>query len=324
MGSPFRHKFHPTRIYLNCLHFRWSVERALVAKAYLTGLLFVFFAGIFWSTQGLAVRLIENANAWQILFYRSLALTVFLAGVIFLKNGKRSLTAIQVTGRGGVLGALSLVFAYAAGILAMQQTSIASAVLLFATAPFFAAVLGLVLLSENVRRTTWLAMVVALGGILVMQDGSFLGGDVSGNLFAIGSAFGFAVFTIALRWKKQNDMMPTVFLSGVFAIIICAAIIFATESGFRISGSDVTIALLMGVFQTGAGLVLYTIGARTVPAVQLTLLPLVEIVLSPVWVALFVNEYPTGAVLVGGAVVVLAVFGDALLGTRKAKRASEN
>lgn len=296
----------------------------MAAKAYLTGLLFVFFAGIFWSTQGLAVRLIDDANAWQILFYRSLALTVFLAIVILLKYGQRSLNAVQITGRGGILGGLSLVFAYAAGILAMQQTSIASAVLLFATAPFFAAVLGLVLLSEDVRHTTWLAMVVALGGILVMQGGSFSGGGFSGNLFAIGSAFGFAVFTIALRWKKQNDMMPTVFLSGVFASIICAAIIFATGSGFRVSGSDMTIALLMGVFQTGAGLVLYTIGARTVPAVQLTLLPLVEIVLSPVWVALFVNEYPTSAVLAGGAVVVLAVFGDALLGTKKTNSIAES
>jgi len=167
-------------------------------------------------------------------------------------------------------------------------------------------------------------MILALGGILVMQGGCLSGGNISGNLFAIGSAFGFAVFTIALRWKRQNDMMPTVFLSGVFASIICAAIIFATGSGFGISGSDVTIALLMGVFQTGAGLVLYTIGARTVPAVQLTLLPLVEIVLSPVWVALFVDEYPPGVVLLGGAVVVVAVFGDALLGTKASHSVSEN
>jgi len=291
-------------------------------SGYTKGLLFVFFAGIFWSTQGLAVRLIDAADAWQILFYRSLALSVFLAAAICLRHGKGTLTAIQVTGVGGVLGGLSLVFAYAAGIIAMQQTSIASAVLLFATAPFFAAVLGLVLLSERVRWTTWLAMLIALGGVIVMQGGAFSGGQMSGNLFAMGSAFGFAVFTIVLRWKKQNDMMPTVFLSGIFAVVICAAVIFAKGSGFRISNMDMTIALLMGVFQTGAGLVLYTLGARTVPAVQLTLLPLIEIVLSPVWVALFISEYPSGAIMIGGAIVVVSVFGDALLGTRKTKSSS--
>ncbi|WP_334067632.1 DMT family transporter [Nereida ignava] len=296
----------------------------MAVDGYLKGLVFVFCAGIFWSTQGLAVRLIEAADAWQILFYRSLALSAFLAAAIFLRNGKRTLSAIQGTGAGGLLGGLSLVFAYAAGIIAMQQTSIASAVLLFATAPFFAAILGLVLLSEHVRRTTWITMIVALGGIIVMQGGTFSGGQMVGNLFAMGSAFGFAVFTIVLRWKKQNDMLPTVFLSGIFSVIICTVIIFANGSGLRISNADMGIALLMGVFQTGAGLILYTVGARAVPAVQLTLLPLIEIVLSPVWVALFIKEYPSSTVLVGGAVVVVSVLADALLGTKKAKSPSGN
>ena len=295
----------------------------MALDGYLKGLVFVFCAGIFWSTQGLAVRLIEAADAWQILFYRSLALSAFLAAAIVVRNGKRTLTAIQETGAGGLLGGLSLVFAYAAGIIAIQQTSIASAVLLFATAPFFAAILGLVLLSERVRRATWIAMIVALGGIIVMQGGTSSGGQIAGNLFAMGSAFGFAVFTIVLRWRKQNDMMPTVFLSGIFSVVICGVIISANGTGLRISNADMTIALLMGVFQSGAGLVLYTIGARTVPAVQLTLLPLVEIVLAPVWVALVVSEYPSSTVFLGGAVVLLAVFGEASLSIKKSKRATK-
>jgi len=295
----------------------------LALDGYLKGLVFVFCAGIFWSTQGLAVRLIEAADAWQILFYRSLALSAVLAAAIVVRNGKRTLTAIQETGAGGLLGGLSLVFAYAAGIIAMQQTSIASAVLLFATAPFFAAILGLVLLSERVRRATWIAMIVALGGIIVMQGGTSSGGQIAGNLFAMGSAFGFAVFTIVLRWRKQNDMMPTVFLSGIFSVVICGVIISANGTGLRISNADMTIALLMGVFQSGAGLVLYTIGARTVPAVQLTLLPLVEIVLAPVWVALVVSEYPSSTVFLGGAVVLLTVFGEASLSIKKSKRATK-
>ena len=295
----------------------------MALDGYLKGLVFVFCAGIFWSTQGLAVRLIEAADAWQILFYRSLALSAVLAAAIVVRNGKRTLTAIQETGAGGLLGGLSLVFAYAAGIIAMQQTSIASAVLLFATAPFFAAILGLVLLSERVRRATWIAMIVALGGIIVMQGGTSSGGQIAGNLFAMGSAFGFAVFTIVLRWRKQSDMMPTVFLSGIFSVVICGVIISANGTGLRISNADMTIALLMGVFQSGAGLVLYTIGARTVPAVQLTLLPLVEIVLAPVWVALVVSEYPSSTVFLGGAVVLLTVFGEASLSIKKSKRATK-
>lgn len=287
--------------------------------SYARDLILVFCAGLFWSTQGLAVRLMESADAWQILFYRSVALSVFLAIVIVFKNGAGWLSTIRETGFPSILGGLSLVFAYAAGILAMQQTTIANAVLLFATAPFFAAILGWLLLSERVRKSTWLAVAIAIGGIVVMQGGAVAEGQISGNLFAVGSALGFAVFTIILRWKKQSDMMPTVFLSGVFATLICATISLSNGAGLVIPGHDVFIALLMGVFQTGTGLVLYTMGARTVPAVQLALLPLIEVVLSPVWVAIIVGEVPKGITLLGGSLVALAIIGDAVCGAKRSR-----
>lgn len=287
---------------------------------YSRGLFLVFCAGMFWSTQGLAVRLMESANAWQILFYRSIALSVFLAVIVVLKNRGRWFRAIQETGWGGVLGGLCLVFAYAAGVLAMQRTTIADAVLLFATAPFFAAILGWLLLSERVRKSTWLAVALAIGGIFVMQGGAVAVGQFFGNLLAASSALAFAVFTIILRWKKQRDMMPTVVLSGIFAVPICAAITWLDGTGLVIPSQDVQIALLMGVFQTGAGLILYTLGARTVPAVQLALLPLIEVVLSPLWVALFVGELPSDITLLGGSLVALAIVGDAVLGAKRSRK----
>jgi len=209
------------------------------------------------------------------------------------------------------------VFAYAFGILAMQQTTIADAVLLFATAPFFAAVLGWLFLTEKVQRSTWIAIGLAMAGIVVMQGGAIASGNVLGNLYAVGSALCFALFTLVLRWRKHGDMVPTVLLSGLFATVICFGISTALGTGLSVPTNDILVASLMGVFQTGAGLVLYTIGARTVPAVQLALLPLIEVVLSPIWVAVVIGEIPTAIVLIGGLLVGIAIIGDALLTARR-------
>ncbi len=289
----------------------------MMQRSYRNSLLMVFCAGLFWSTQGLAIRLIEGSDAWQILFYRSVSLSVFLLIVVFFQYGRGTIGAVRGTGTPGVVGAVCLVFAYAFGILAMQQTTIADAVLLFATAPFFAAVLGWLFLSEKVQRSTWIAIGLAMAGIVVMQGGAIASGNALGNLYAVGSALCFALFTVVLRWRKHGDMLPTVLLSGLFATVICFGISTALGTGLSVPTNDILVASLMGVFQTGAGLVLYTIGARTVPAVQLALLPLIEVVLSPIWVAVIIGEIPTAIVLIGGLLVGIAIIGDALLTARK-------
>jgi drug/metabolite transporter (DMT)-like permease len=132
----------------------------------------------------------------------------------------------------------------------------------------------------------------------------------------VGSALCFALFTLVLRWRKGGDMMPTILLSGVFATIICFAVTTVNGAGIAVPRQDIVVATLMGVFQTGVGLVLYTIGARRIAAVQLALLPLIEVILSPVWVAIFIGEFPTYIVLLGGFLVGFAIVSDALLTAR--------
>lgn len=217
----------------------------------------------------------------------------------------------------GVLGALALVAAYAGGIYSIQATSVGNAMLLFASAPFMTAILGQVVLGEKVRRQTWFAIVVAIIGIVIMVADKFGGAAIYGNLAAIASAFGFAVFTITLRRGKTTDMMPVVFLSGLFGMVIMAVICLLTSLSFAVPLNDIGIAMSMGVFQVGAGLVLYTIGSRTVPAAELTLLSLAEVVLGPFWVWLFLGEILTINTIIGGMVLLVAIAGNALSGQRR-------
>lgn len=281
------------------------------------GVILVFFAGVLWSTVGLGIRMIEEAQVWQILFYRSFSLSLLLYVVIRLRTGGSPLRLALGMGLPGIIGGLSLVAAYTGGIYAVQTTSVANAMLLFASAPFMAAILGHMILREPVRPATWIAILVACAGIGVMVWGKSGGANIAGNMAALGSAFGFAVFTITLRWGKSGEMMPVVFLSGLFAILIMGAICLMLELPLILLPRDTGIALSMGVFQVGAGLVLYTLGSKTVPAAELTLLSLAEVVLGPFWVWLILGEVTTKNTLIGGAILLLAIIGNALSGMRR-------
>ena len=281
------------------------------------GLVFVFMAGVLWSTVGLGIRLIEEATVWQILLYRSISLSLFLAIVIYLRSKENLFTVIRAAGLPACVAGLALVGAYSGAIYGIQSTSVATAMLLFACAPFIAAILGWLFLREKVRKATWISILFAMIGIGIMVQDKSTGSALLGSLAALGSAFGFAVFTVALRWGRSVEMLPAVLLSGIFAIFITSSICLLSGLPFQISVNDTGISMGMGVFQVGAGLVLYTLGSKTLPAAELTLLSLAEVLLGPVWVYLFLNEVVTLSTLVGGLILLLAIAGNAISGARR-------
>ena len=288
-----------------------------LSLSYLNGVLLVLLAGVFWSTMGLGVRSMDDANVWQILFYRSISLAIFLFLLISFRSGFKPLVRIKKAGISGVIGAWGLVLAFSGGIYAIQTTTVANAMFLFASAPFFAAFLGWIILRESVRRSTWIACAVAAIGIVVMVVDGIAVGHMTGNISALLSALGFATFTIALRWGRLEDMLPAVFLAGVFAILVSAVVCFANGFSFVLSTNDVSISVAMGVFQVGTGLAIYTIGSKVVPAAELALLSMTEVLLGPVWVWLFLGETASQYTLVGGVILLLAIAGNALTGLRR-------
>jgi len=277
----------------------------------------VLAAGICWSTIGLGIRHIEVANVWQFLFFRSLALTPLLLLVIALRARGNPFPVIYNAGFAGILGGVSLVFAFTGGILAIQTTTVGNAMFLFAAAPFFAAVLGWLFLGESVRKATWVSIGCALLGVSLMVWEGFSLGRIIGNVSALISALGFAAFTISLRWRKLDDMMPAVFLAGIFAIIATGIICQFNDYGFSLPAHDIGLALAMGIFQVGAGLILYTLGSKVVPSAELALLAMTEVVFGPFWVWLFLGETIGGYTLLGGSVLLLAITGNALSGLRR-------
>jgi drug/metabolite transporter (DMT)-like permease len=172
-------------------------------------------------------------------------------------------------------------------------------------------------LREPVRAATWIAIAVSLGGIAIMFADKSDNLAFQGSLAALGSALGFAVFTVALRWGRTGEMLPSVFLSGLFAIIVTVLICHLKGLSLVLSMHDGGVAMGMGVFQVGAGLILYTLGSRSLPAAELALLSLAEVLLGPFWVWLFLGETASVNTLIGGIVLLAAIAGNALSGKRR-------
>ena len=284
--------------------------------SYRTGISMVLLAGVFWSLTALAIRLIENATTWQILFHRSLGLVALLFVVVWYRSGGAPVSQVRQAGVPGVVGGLGLVAAFAGSVYSIQETTVANAVFLFATAPFFTAVLAWPVLRERVRRGTWVAIAVGMVGVVLMVQDGLASGALAGNIAAVFSAFGFAVFTLSLRWQKLDDMSPAVLLAGVMSLPVSFAACMLLGQSLVIDARDSALALFMGCGLLGLGLSIYTIGCRTVPAAELAILSMTEVLLGPVWVWMLLGETAGARTVIGGAILLVAIAGNALSGIR--------
>ncbi len=293
---------------------------------YGTGMALVIAAGVVWSLQGLVFRQIDTAGTWAVLFWRSIGMLPVLLGFLIWRAGGRSpLPAIRAVGLAGVMGGLGLVGAFGGAIFAIQSTTIANAVFLFTASPFLTALIGWAALGERVRPVTWAAMGLAMAGIYVMvRDGLGAGsggGAMAGNVAALLSALGFAVFTVTLRWGKVADSLPSVLLGGVFSIIVGAAVASVMGQPLTVPLPDALWSMAMGAVTLSGGMVLYELGSRVVPAAETALLSNIEVMLAPLWVWLFLNGTASAATFTGGAIRLVAGTLNGISGARRAATA---
>lgn len=280
------------------------------------GVALVLAAGALWSLMGLGLRQIEAANVWQILFWRSVGAVLVLFAFIWWTSAGRPLALIRKVGLAGVLGGLGLVFAFAGSIYAIQTTTIANAVFLFTASPFVAAILGWIVLGERVQPWTWVAIALAVFGMYLMVREGLAIGALAGNIAALLSAAGFGAFSVCLRWGKVGEMLPVSLLGGVFGMIAAAAILAVRGEPITASAWDMGAATLIGAVILALGMVMYTLGSKVIPAAELTLLSLIEVLLGPVWVFLILGETASAATFLGGGVLLAAVALNAVMGAR--------
>lgn len=292
-------------------------------QAYRRGVILVLLGSVCASWLGLGVRIVESATAWQILAYRSLGLAIFLLAFIAVRNRGELSGAFRHAGPASLIGGLGLAAAFSGIIVAIEQATVANAMFLLAVAPFLAAVLGRLVLGERVRSATRLAIVCAFAGVAIMVAEGIGFGFLWGNIAGLVAALGFATFIVALRWGHLTDMLPVSVIGGVIGLIIAVSVCMITGDGLAISTHDLIWSLAMGVFQLGLALILFTFGARSVPAADMSLLGMTEVILGPLWVWLVFGETAGLFTLAGGALLLAAIAGDALTGIRDRKLAAK-
>lgn len=279
------------------------------------GVICVISASLFTSLAGVLVRLVEDADGWTLQFWRQAFFLVFIVGFLYWRHGRKLPMALRAMGRPGLIAGVALSAAFIAYIFALMNTTVAKVVFIGSTSPIFAAALAWLLLRERLPLVTWIAMAAAVVGIAVMVGEALGTGDPTGALLALIPVAGYAVTLVCFRARRNLDMLPAVALAGLLALVVSG---LAAQT-LAISTHDLAVAAVLGVVQLGLQYLLTTLGARHVPAGEVALLGRLQIVLAPFWVWVGMGEVPSAATLLGGAVVLSAVLGNALLSLRRAR-----
>lgn len=297
--------------------------------SYGAGVLFVAAGAACWSLGGALVRLTEDIDVWQIIFYRSVIVLVCMCAWLGLRFRTTLFWRMQEAGLCAVIAGIAVGTAGLTFVASLFYTTVAEAIFMVGIAPFLSAILGLWILRERIPPITWIAMVVALTGMAIIFYGNRGGGAITGTLLAIYSAFCFSCYAVLLRWGQKTDMSVALIWNAIYLILVSGLVILLPTGvrevhgleQFSIGWWNLGATILMGAIQLTLGLVLFTIGSRSVPAAQLSLIALVEPVLSPLWAWLVSSELPPIWTFIGGAVIVGAIVIQAIFATRDRRHA---
>ena len=283
----------------------------------------VLIAGLFWSFGALVIRYADQPAqvVWQYLFTRGIVIFIILNFYLYLMEGKNFIKNYLNIGLSGSVGSVGLACAMMSFIYSITQTSAAVTLLCLAAMPLITAILGFIFLKEKISIHTWISIIVAGVGICIMAFNNQRIGSVTGLFFGLASAIGFSVYSISLRWRKETPQFTIVSLAGLLCALFAFFMIFENKTSLFSSSKNEMLFALHGTLVC-IGLILYSLGSKHIPAAELTLLSLTEVIggIFWVWLPLFgINEVPSPNTIVGGFLIFISLFYYSLL-TKKNRR----
>jgi drug/metabolite transporter (DMT)-like permease len=275
-------------------------------------------AAVVWSTGGLIVRHVE-ADSWTIVFWRGAFAALTLLTYLAVRDGRNMFALFRGLGWGGLGVAVCFGTASLSFVIALQHTSVALILFVQSAAPLVAGVLAWLWLGE---RMTWVkvtAMLVALVGVgIAVSDQGGADGDLLGIVLSLVIMVAFALATVLVRRFSHVRMTPATCLSAFWLVAVGGTM----GSPASVDGTGLALLFLFGACQLGIGFILFTNGARLIPAGEAILLSLLETVLGPIWVWVWptLHEYPGDYALIGGALVIGAVIWNTIAEMGETKR----
>ena len=272
----------------------------------------VLFAGLLWSFGPLVVRHMDEPGlvAWQYIFARGLTIFTVLNLYLFFEEGKNFYKNYLRVGVSGLMGGCGLGIAMVTFIYSITNTSAAVTLLCLAAMPFFTALLGFLFLKEKISYNVWIAIIIATIGIIIIAIGNTEKNSLMGLVFGMTSSIGFSVFSVSLRWRKETPKFTTVAVAGLFCVIIALIFIAINKSPILSTSYNGMLFSLHGTIVC-MGLILYSIGSKAIPAAELTLLSLTEVIggIFWVWLPLFgINEVPSTNTIIGGFFLFMSII----------------
>ena len=271
----------------------------------------VLFAGILWSFGPLVVRYMDNPNQvpWQYIFGRGLTIFILLNLYLYFEEGLKFYKNYLKMGYSGIIGGTGLGIAMISFIYSITNTSAAITLLCLAAMPFFTALLAFLFLKEKISLNVWISIFIATVGIIIMAFGSSGSNSIIGFIFGMLSSIGFSVFSVTLRWRTGTPKFTTVAFSGFFCFVFATIVLLSTNQVFFSTSYNGALFSLHGVLVC-FGLILYSIGSKAIPAAELTLLSLTEVIggIFWVWLPIFgINEVPSTNTIIGGFFLFISI-----------------
>ena len=246
----------------------------------------------------------------QYIFSRGLTIFILLNLYLFFEEGNKFWKNYLKIGKSGIIGGSGLGIAMISFIYSITNTTAAITLLCLAAMPFFTALIAFIFLKEQISYNVWISILIATIGIIIMALGNAGENSLVGFVFGITSSIGFSIFSVTLRWRKETPKFTTVAFSGLFCFIFATFMILLKDQVFFSTSYNSSLFSLHGTLVC-IGLILYSIGSKAIPAAELTLLSLTEVIggIFWVWLPLFgINEVPDNNTIIGGFFLFISLF----------------
>lgn len=261
----------------------------------IASLLMLALTAALWSIGGLLIKMV-NAHPIAIAGIRSAISGLFI--LVFDKKPKFTWSFPQIA------AALSYALTVITFVSANKYTTAANAILIQYSAPIYVALFSGWLLKEKPSLFDWATIAVVFGGMALFFIEDIDTRGLFGNILAMISGVGFGLFPVFMRMQKDGSPIESVILGNAITAAVGIPFLFVSAPK---TGAEWFYLLVLGSVQLGIPYILYSKAIRYATALEASLVTVVEPILNPVWVFLFLNEKPGTLAILGGIIVVAAV-----------------
>jgi drug/metabolite transporter (DMT)-like permease len=275
---------------------------------------------LLWSTAGVTTRYLEQADGFELTFWRSLSCGLFVIGWLLVTHRSRWLAVVTASGTPGLISGLMWAIMFTCFMVALTLTTVARTVAVLAVAPLLTAVLAWLILNERIKTRTWLAVLAAGAGIVWMVMDELQAGEGSGSpwgmLVAAGVPLASAINLVNMKRRQATvDLLPALLIGAILSCLAMLPLVLPSQA----SAHDILLLSMLGVFQLGLPCILMIRAASHLSPQETALLSLLEVVFGPLWAWLGAGERPAEATLYGGGLIVAALVANELFTSGRAR-----